>query len=333
MKSLWRLARSGQLWPSLAANALYKPFYRLIYLAALKESGVMDTLRDGPVGFAAIASVHAPHEHAHEALAAWLQLGERLGLVSRSERGYALAGLAAKLARPENDGALALAQEVAGLHHRLIRETPGKLRRGELWGLDNQDAGLTTRSSRALEAFIVPALERFVPRSDACRVLEVGCGSGIYLRHMANLNPRLTALGLELQGDAATVARNNIDCWGLADRVEIAVGDVRTLPVKPPFDLVTLHNNIYYFAVDERAALLARLRAMLVPGGALLITTCCQGGNAGMEALNLWGASNEHGGRLPFRDEMATQLREAGFDRVDTMRLIPGDALYAFRAA
>jgi len=146
------------------------------------------------------------------------------------------------------------------------------------------------------------------------------------------LNSQLTALGIELQQDAADVAARNIKDWGLQDRAKIEVADIRALDVDPAFDVATLHNNIYYFRLNERVTLLSRVKAFLKPSGSLLLTTCCQGGNIGMEALNLWGASNTHGDRLPRVGEMIEQLNEAGFTSVDAMRLIPGDGFYAFFA-
>ncbi|HEU5296576.1 MAG TPA: class I SAM-dependent methyltransferase [Burkholderiaceae bacterium] len=332
LKPFLRLLKRRQLVAALAANALYKPFYKLSYLAALKSSGWMDRLAAGPVSLESLAGADAPSAKALEALTAWLQMGCRLRLISLKGSGYVLIGLAKRLALPENDPMLALTQEVVTLHHQLITQTPAKLRAGELWGLDNQDAELTARSSRALEAFALEGLNRFIPKEGPCRLLEVGCGSAIYIRHAALRNPELSALGLELQDRVAHVARANIARWRLQDRVSIAVGDIRAMSVEPTYDLVTLYNNIYYFAVDERVALLSRIGKLLKPGGAVLLITCCQGGSLGIEALNLWGASNAHGGRLPSSAEMLEQLKQAGYASVDIMRLIPGDSFYAFRA-
>ncbi len=333
LRPLLQMLWNGQLFPALATNALYKPFYKLSFLAALKTSGLMENLAQGPVPFQQLAGAGAADGKAAEALQAWLRMGCRLGLLELGRDGYKLKRLARKLARPENDAALALAQEAASMHHRLITETPAKLRDGKLWDLDNQDGELTARSSRALEPFLAEAITRFMPRNAPCSLLEVGCGSAAYIRHAARHNPRLTATGLELQPRVAQVAQENITAWGLQDRVTIATGDIRHLEAGQTFDWVTLYNNIYYFPVDERVALLARIRQLLKPQGALLLATCCQGGNPGMEALNLWGASNRHGGRLPGVDEMQQQLREAGYSHVETMRLIPGDRFFAFRAA
>lgn len=331
-KPFLRLLREKKLGAAIQCNALYRPFYQLSYLAALEDSGLLDRLRGQRAALETLASEFSPGTKAMEALVAWLQLGCRLGLLDSNGQGYALKGLATKLARRENDMTLALVQEVSSLHHELITKTLRRLRTGELWSLDNQDAELTTRSSRVLEPFQVEVLERFIPTSGACRLLEVGCGSGIYIRHAAARNPNLTALGLELQEDAARVARRNIEEWELQDRVTVEVGDIRAKPPAADFDMATLFNNIYYFEVAERVDLLARIREQLRPDGALLLTTCCQGGNVGMEVLNLWGASNTHGGRLPAVEEMAEQLVQAGFKSVEKRRLIPGDGFHAFHA-
>lgn len=329
---LLTLLSEGKLRTAVKANALYKPFYTLVYLATLKNCGLMDRLSSGPAPFNDLVMTYTSDIKTKDALESWLQMGCRLKLLVVTDQGYVLTGLAEKLSQPQNDATLALLQEVGNLHYRLITETPERIRKGELWQLDNQDGSLTARSSRALEPFVLEAIKRYLPHSKPCKLLEIGCGSGIYIRHAAEHNPLLTAVGLELQEDVAQVARKNLHDWGISDRVAIDIGDIRTMPVTPHFDVATLHNNIYYFAVDERIQILDRIRGFLKPDGTLLLTTCCQGGNIGMEALNLWGASNLHGGRLPEKMEMIDQLQQAGYADINSMRLIPGDSFYAFSA-
>ena len=327
-----KLLRQGRLFAALGVNALFKPFYRLTYLAAAKNNGVLDLLASDPMPFERLAATYCKDEKAREALTAWLQVGVRLRLLDLTARGYALKGLARALSLPPNDATLALAQEAAGLHYKLIMDTPRKLRDGELWTLDDQDGELIARSSRALEAFQTEAIDRTFTAAGAVRLLEIGCGSGYYIRYAATRNPSLTAIGLELQPDVAELARRNIAQWNLQDRVAIETGDIRTRKCEPDFDIATLYNNIYYFPVGARVALLAHVRRCLRPGGFLLLTTCCQGGNPSIEVLNLWGAATEGGGRLPGVDEMTSQLKEAGFEDIEAMSLIPGDRFYAFAA-
>jgi SAM-dependent methyltransferase len=327
-----KLVKNRQLISALKINRLFKPFYKLSYIAAAKNCGLLDLLSESPLTFDELATIYCQEAKAREALNAWLQLGIRLSLLNLNNQKYFLRGLARKMSLPENDATLALVQEVATLHHKLILDTPVRLRNKKLWQLDDQDGELTARSSRVLEVFQLEAIDRVFPKSGAVRLFEVGCGSACYIHYAATRNPALHALGIELQPEVAQVAHSNIQQWGLGERVAIEVDDIRDRTPVPEFDLVTLYNNIYYFPFDERISLLTHLKKFIKPGGFLLLTTGCQGGNPGFEVLNLWGAATATGGRLPSVEEMQNQLTESGYENIDAFRLIPGDSFYAFKA-
>jgi len=128
------------------------------------------------------------------------------------------------------------------------------------------------------------------------------------------------------------MARANLRTWGLERSVKIETGDIRDRTPDEPFDIATLYNNIYYFPVGDRVALLKHIASFLKPGAFLLLTTCCQGGSLGAEALNLWGAATSGAGRLPAEDELVKQLQQAGYRSVKTKNLLPGDRFVAFQA-
>jgi hypothetical protein len=285
LKPFFRLLRDGRLGALLGVGAQLKSFYKLTYLAAAGEAGLLNRLANGPVPFESLAGFYAADGQGKEALEARLQMGVRLRLLSLGPSGYALRGLARALARPENDPALAMVEEVAGLHHKLIAATLPRLRNGNLWSLADQDGELIARSSRILEAFQAEVILRTFPERGARRLLEIGCG-----------------------------------------------GDIRAKAPGERFDIATLYSNIYYFPVEERVALLERIGSFLRPGGFLLLTSCCQGGSLGAEALNLWGAATKGAGRLPAEHELVNQLRQAGYSRVKTRNLIPGDRFLSFQA-
>lgn len=326
------MQRDGRLRPLLSIGAALKPFYKLTFLAAAGESGLLSLLAHGPVTFESIAAHVCAQGQGREALEAWLQMGVRLKLLTLGGGGYALRGVAAALARPENDAAVAMVEEVVGLHHELIAETLPKVRGGDLFTLADQDGELIARSSRILEAFQADAIQRTFPKQGSTRLLEIGCGSGVYLKHAGAANPALTAVGVELQPAVAEAARTNLRNWGLEGRVSVETGDIREKTPSELFDIATLYNNIYYFPVEERAALLKHIAGFLKPRGFLLLTTCCKGGSLGSEALNLWGAATAGCGRLPSEDELVGQLQEAGYRSVRAMNLLPGDRFVAFQA-
>ena len=227
LKPFLRLLRQGRLKPLITVGTGLKPFYQLTWLAAAAEAGILHQLAAGPVSLESFSDFTAAGGQSREALEAWLQMGVRLRLLRLGARGYDLRGLAQALAQPENDSVLALTEEVAGLHHKLIAATLPKLRSGDLWTLADQDGELIARSSRIFEPFQADVIRRTFPEQGPLRLLEIGCGSGIYLRYAAAGNSALTALGLELQPTVAEIARTNIRTWGLQDRVSIEDGDIR----------------------------------------------------------------------------------------------------------
>jgi SAM-dependent methyltransferase len=332
LKPFLKLIRNNQLLAFLGGNALLKHFYQLNYIVAARECGLFDLLSDAPKSFEQLAEAYCKEDEAREALEAWLHLGVRLGYLRLSAKGYALRGLARKLALPKNDAMMAMLQEVAGLHSNLISQTPEKLRHGKLWSLDDQDGAIIARSSRILEEFQIEAIERLFPVAGVSSLLEIGCGSGFYIKYAAERNPSLAALGLELQPKVADIARKNISEWDLNGRVRIETVDIRLKIPDEHFDIVTLYNNIYYFPVEDRVSLLQHIKEFIKPGGFLLLITCCQGGSLGVEVLNLWGAATMNCGRLPTKNELVSQLHHAGFLEVQINRLIPGEEFYAFKA-
>jgi SAM-dependent methyltransferase len=303
----------------------------LAFIAAGVSSGLFTRLARGPASLDHLAAEFVADLSMVDGLEAWLQLGVALGELRSSPTGYSLRGrLSRRLIDTRHDAAAALVEEAVRLHHTLISETPNRLREGRRFGLADQDGRLVARSSRLVEPFIVEAVGDVIPAKGAVRLLEIGCGSAVHIRHAAARNAQLTALGLELQPDAAALARENVSLWKLADRVTIEIGDVMSRAAEPVFDVATLHQNIYYFPVEARVAVLRHVRTFLKPSGRLLLTTVCQGRGAGTDILNLWGAMTAGCGRLPTPGEMVAQMKEAGFADVKRRRLIPGESFYSF---
>lgn len=84
------------------------------------------------------------------------------------------------------------------------------------------------------------------------RVYDLGCGPGTLLLLLFLRQPRLTAGGVEIQPEAAALARENLARCGLASCASVTEGDLRTLPQSQrpgQWDLVV--SNPPYFAPDR----------------------------------------------------------------------------------
>lgn len=336
LTTLIDLMRSGQLTLMLGLKRSFREFYRTAFIATALKEGLYTRLRSGP---ASLQDLHACLGAAVTPLSlmqleAWLDMGASLGELRRGRDGrYTLhSRLSKQLADPATDPQQAILQEVASLHYDLLTQAPDRLRRARPFTLADSDGELIARSSRILEAFVFEAVDAVVdalPEGERL-LLEVGCGSGVYIRRALQRRPALAAVGLELQPEVAEFARRNLAQWGLAERVVVEAGDVREYTPTRPFDLVTLHNNIYYFPEAARDDLLKRLHGFLKPGGLLLLTTECQGSGFAGQALNLWAAMTEGAGPLPHPQRFCDQLRHGGFKDVRARSLMPGDSFYMF---
>lgn len=278
LKTLITMILKGQTTLALKLFRTTNEFYRACFISTAFSEGIYDILLDGPVSIEQLCEDLGPGL-SREGLQAWLNLGISLGEIERGTQGYRIKGaLSRKLARPANDPYRAVLEEIVVNHYPYVTQTPSMLKKNELFKFDESIGELIARSSRTTEPFIMEAVEEAVPRAGSFRLLEIGCGSGIYIKRACESNPSLSAIGLELQPRVAELARKNIKSWGLLGRATIEATDVREYQSEAEFDLVTLHQNIYYFKVDERIDLARRLIKFLRPGGRLLLTTACQGG-------------------------------------------------------
>jgi 4-hydroxy-2,2'-bipyrrole-5-carbaldehyde O-methyltransferase len=329
--TFFNLWRSGQLGLPMRLMRLMQPVYRSAFLAAAAKQGILRRLAAGPVPLPQLAGDLTSDLIGMEALEAWLQVGVQAGELQVDGQGYSLRGkLAQELAQDKNDAWVAFLEEGITLHYKLLMELPERLKENRLFTLEDQNGELIARSSRLLEPLIFRAIDGVVPPTGPVRLLELGCGSGTYIRHAAQRNPELQALGIELQPEVAEMARGNLEAWGLTPRAAVATGDLRDFSPEPVYDVATLHNNIYYFPTAERVAVLAHLRIFLKPGGRLLLTTGCRGGSIFIGMLNLWGAATAGCGPLPLPSEMQEQFRQAGFQGVTAQKLYPFETYFAF---
>lgn len=306
-------------------------FYRASFISAALSRGVYDLFNDGKASFNHLCETMDISNR--EGLRAWLELGVSLGELKRAGDEYQIKGKMSKaLLETKNDAYRALLQEIVEHNYVYVMNTPTMLRKQEWFPFNEVPGELIARSSRVSEPFIFEAVDAVIPTQGDFQLLEVGCGSGIYIQRACARNPELRAFGLELQEKVAAMARKNIKAWGLEDRTTIEHADVRNYSTSQRFDLVTLHQNIYYFPVQERENLFRRLKEYLKPGGQALLTSACQGGGPGIQVLNLQVSTTEGFTSLPDPDQLRQQLKTAGFENVKARRLVPFESIWAFEA-
>ncbi|HEU4360373.1 MAG TPA: class I SAM-dependent methyltransferase, partial [Mycobacterium sp.] len=290
---------------------------RIRFLSAAERAGLLEQLRS-PITAAELVGVLRVSDSV--LLEGLLNLGAAVGELRSHGGRYSLKGSRARaLASDGGDALRAFTTELADYHGEVFRDLSGQLfgqERGRY--LDEYDE-LIARSSLVLEPFIARFVRRVVTERPTGSLLEIGCGTGRYVRHAAEACPQLVAVGIDMSERACALAAANFSGWGLAGRCTALHVDIRRADIAGlggPFDVITLHNNVYYFSAAERDRLLADLLGHLAPGGRLVLTSFFTGKTVAAAEFDLVLRATAGCWPLPGRAEVASALKAAGYRTV-----------------
>ncbi len=122
---------------------------------------------------------------------------------------------------------------------------------------------------RRMEYALGMIRDLFPAAAHGTRVLDVGCGSGIYLEALRSMGFDVT--GVDLSEEMLATCRNRFGMESNdSDAIHLRLGDVEHIPLPDGyFDLVLCVGVFGYLLTDEAAR--AELRRVLKPGGVLLL--------------------------------------------------------------
>jgi L-tyrosine C(3)-methyltransferase len=115
-----------------------------------------------------------------------------------------------------------------------------------------------------------PVLLHQVDYSEVNTLLDVGGGDAVNAIALARAHPHLKVTVFDLEG-AVEVARDNIAAAGLADRIDVVVGDMFGDPMPDGFDLVLFAHQFVIWSPEQNQALLKRAYEALAPGGRVAV--------------------------------------------------------------
>lgn len=188
----------------------------------------------------------------------------------------------------------------------------------------------------AMTAFARSAADRVaaaIPLSGARTLIDVGGSHGLYAIACCRREPGLRATVFDLS-EALERTAANATAAGVADRLSLRVGDLARDDLGSGFDVALLFQLLHYFDDARLAALLAKVRDALVPGGRIVIldqlTTSgpLPAALAFLRTLALQYKTSL-GGELRSFADVRRALEAAGFTDVRHTRLVrsPGNEL------
>ena len=105
--------------------------------------------------------------------------------------------------------------------------------------------------------------------TDQGRILDVGCGFGLFAAYFGQTQPGRTIVGVDPDARRVKLATRVSQTLNLANTFQL--GDVRDHSLEGPFEAAYVLDVMHHIPKDDQRAVLARLRDLLVPGGTLIV--------------------------------------------------------------
>lgn len=312
-----------------------KSSVKIHFIHSALESGLLEALQQPCSRGDLIEKLNVKRP---EILDALLDLGLSLGELVQQGDQYLIKGKLSRIASTNAMGAIpAMIQGQVTYYNSAHRNAAERMRGGPL-GNDLEHIGdLVARCSKIGEPIYKSFLKENVVNLESARILDIGCGSGTFLKTAFEANPSVNGVGMDIDPSVVEQAAGNMESWNLGDKFKIVQGDIAGRPeeIKGSFDLITLFNVIYYFQVTDRTSVFSSIKNKLSKNGKLLILNSMRGAGRDWMTSNLNLVNSSLKGLTPLPDLELTskQLRESGFNNIKTSRLMPGSEFYGITAS
>jgi len=137
-------------------------------------------------------------------------------------------------------------------------------------------ATYTTFATEKGAALLERALSQWLAGRRQVRILDVGAGSGAYGLRLAESDVT-ASVTLQDWPSVLDIGMRNANQRGLSARVTPLPGDVFSINLHGPYDVIVVGNLLFLFSPQRAQELVTRLAASLQPGGVLAIVSFTTG--------------------------------------------------------
>jgi SAM-dependent methyltransferase len=172
---------------------------------------------------------------------------------------------------------------------------------------------------------VEPLFDELLAGLGPATVADLGCGSGQRLLRVADRNPGVRGIGVDIASGAIGLARDSIAQAGMDERIRVVRGDVLDLPEDPGFADVDVVTCVFmghdFWPMDRCVAGLAGLRRAFPNARRLLLcdvvrTPGAPGPDTTIFTLGFELIHALMGVYIPSREEWLAAFRAAGWELV-----------------
>jgi 4-hydroxy-2,2'-bipyrrole-5-carbaldehyde O-methyltransferase len=327
------LARQGKLSARALAVLDSRSLVRTLFLASavrFELIGLLGSDRSADE-LAELLGTRRP-----DRLRAWLQVGIDVGELRKRGDRYRVVGRRARALADHDKLLVAHYRSMLDYQVGPYAELDMLLREDLHSGRDDLEryAEDIAQVSVAATPFVSSMVRQTLAELRPARVLDVGCGSGVYARVVLDSDPSTRVDGVDLAESVIVAARRELAEAGYGSRAQLHVGDIREWlsHSEARFDLVMLLNNIYYFDRARRHEIYAQLGASLTNGGQLLLVSMTTPGSIAAAHLDFMLRCQSGTASLPSFTDLQSDLDAAGYETIEVRKLVPTEPFIGIRA-
>lgn len=243
------------------------------------ELGIFGSLADGPATARTVAAAKGLDERGTRLL---LNALAAIGLLDAVGEQYQLTSGAATHLVPGHPGYVGgMAKVLASTWEwDAMWRLPEAVRRGGTVAPENAEtpgykywedfaafAGTVAEPTARLMADVLDGWARNRQRLD---LLDMACGHGLYGYTLARRHPTARVWSLDWD-NVLPIAQKHAARLGIADRVSTIAGDMFSVPLGGPYDIVMVTNVLHHFSQDHAVRLLRRAASVTVSGGRIAL--------------------------------------------------------------
>ncbi len=321
-QSVKNLICSKHLRARLKTFSLMKHEGSLIFYHGGIETGLFRILNQ-PSALERI--IHESGTANKQLLISLLDLGTALGEISYRKGKYRLTGPMAR-ALADDLPLGELVRETVLYHADIARNIGTFLIKNSKGDYLDSFGGVIAESSRILEPFIKDFIYHEIKRPNPIRILEIGCGSGDYLKYYVDINVNNRGIAIDADPSVVAIAQQKVQD-GDIDRNFTVIHDNILNPQNlnsESFDMVTAFSNMHYFSEEERLKLFETVRRLLNEKGRFLLATGLKSGSLSSSYYNCVFTATRGLHPLPRKRDVQGGLKRAGFNHVRAVNLFGG---------
>jgi 4-hydroxy-2,2'-bipyrrole-5-carbaldehyde O-methyltransferase len=246
----------------------------------------------------------------------FLRLGVALGELKEIGGRFEIKGRRLKAVAGSSPDLAGLVEELVSYDSPIYANLEAHLDGGAKGSYDAGLGDVIARASRLAESALGPVVRSVVHDTKPTSIIDVGCGTGVYVKHALDAAPPgATVHGIDINADA--IANAVVDAKHLrrADLFEVT----------DSYDLALLLQNIYYWRPEDRPKALTKLRE--ITKHTAVVASAVANGQPVNFHLDLVLRVTEGTWRLPTKSELEDGLKTAGFERVRLIEPVPGAGL------